>query len=118
MFNFGDPLDTAKLIWARSMSTTGPAIPEVPYDELEERELRSVFTYLYMSVEEAIGEGVEGEVMQILVNEYDVVFELLAEACDSFREAVRANRHVPVVGYSPENVKKYKRLAGVLPSES
>ena len=118
MFLFGDPLDAAKLIWARSMTTTGPAVSELPYDELEERELRSVLTYLYISVEEASREGVDDEVMQILIDEYDVAFKFLAEVSDRFREAVRTNRHVPVNGYNKENIQKYKRLAGVLPSES
>ena len=113
MFDFGDPVDTAKLVWGRSLSRTGPSVPEVPYDEMGEQDLRNAFTYLYMSVADGLREGVGASVVQVLLDEYDFVFELLAEVSDDFREAVRSNRHSPVTGYSKESVDKYKRLARV-----
>ncbi len=113
MFNFGDPLDTAKVAWNYALNVKGPAVPSVPYDELEEQDLRNVLTYLHIAVGNALQEGASEEVMKILVDEYDTVFQLLAEGCDSFREMVRANRHFPATGTSTESVQKYKELAGL-----
>ena len=113
MFDFGDPLDTARLSWEYALSVKGPKVPPVPYDELEEQDLRNVLTYLHVAVGNAAQSGASDQVLEILVDEYDEVFQLLAEGCDSFREMVRANRHFPATGSSTENTQKYKQLAGV-----
>lgn len=113
MFDFGNPLDTARLSWESALSVTGPKVPSVPYDELEEQDLRNVLAYLHIAVGDALENGLSDEVVEILVSEYDEVFQLLAEGCESFREMVRANKHFPVTGNTAENVQKYKRLAGL-----
>ena len=113
MFDFGDPLDTAKVMWDYALSAKGPALPSVSYDELEEQDLRNALAYLHIAVGNAAESGHSDEVMAILVKEYDTVFQLLAEGCDSFREMVRAGRHFPATGVSPESVQKYKELAGL-----
>ena len=113
MFDFGSPLDTAKLSWEYALSAAGPEIPFAPYDELEEQDLRNVLAYLHIAIGDALHNGLSDEVVEILVNEYDGVFQLLAEGCDSFREMVRANKHFPATGNTSENVQKYKQLAGL-----
>ena len=113
MFHFGDPQETAKIFWENALRVQGPKVPDLPYDEMEEQDLRNVFTYLYMSAQEALNQGASEEVMAILIDQYDEVFQALAEASESFRNVVRYNQHVYVGGYSKENIKKYKQLAGV-----
>ncbi len=113
MFDFGDPLDTAKVMWNYALSVKGPALPSEPYEELEEKDLRNALAYLHIAVGNAVQNGHSDEVLAILVEEYDTVFQLLAEGCEDFREMVRANRHFPATGVSPESVQKYKELAGL-----
>lgn len=113
MFDFGDPQDTAKLFWENAVRIQGPRVPDLPYDEMSEQDLRNVFTYLYISAQDALAEGASEEVVRILIDQYDEVFQALAEASESFRNVVRYNQHVYVGGYSKENIKKYKELAGV-----
>lgn len=113
MFHFGDPLEVAKIFWENAVRVQGPKVPDLPYDEMEEQDLRNIFTYLYMSVQAAFDQGASDEVMAILVAQYDEVFQALAEASEGFRNVVRYNQHVYVGGYSKENIKKYKQLAGV-----
>ena len=113
MFNFGDPLDTAKVAWNYALSVKGPAVPSVPYDEMEEQDLRNTLAYLHIAVGNGVQEGASEEVMEILVKEYDTVFQLLAEGCDEFREMVRTHKHFPATGTDKESVQKYKELAGL-----
>jgi len=113
MFDFGDPLDTAKVMWSYALSVKGPALPSVSYDELGEQDLRNALAYLHIAVGNAVESGHSDEVMAILMEEYDTVFQLLAEGCEDFREMVRAGRHFPATGVTPENVQKYKELAGL-----
>ena len=113
MFNFGDPLDTAKLAWEYALSVKGPKLPSAPYDELDEQDLRNALTYLHIAIGNALEHGASDEVVEILVEEYDEAFQVLAEGCDSFREAVFSGRHFPATGTDKESVKKYKRLAGL-----
>lgn len=113
MFDFGDPLDTAKLAWDLAFKVTGPAIPPGPYEELEEKDLRNLLAYLYIAVVDTDRDGASEEVMKILVEEYDRVFRLVSEVSKDFREGVRAGSHFPPTGSSPENIEKYKKLAEV-----
>ena len=113
MFDFGDPLDTARVMWNYAFTVKGPEVPSVPYDELEEEDLRNMLAYLHIAVGDAVEGGSSDEVLSILVQEYDTVFQLLAEGCDSFREMVGQGRHFPATGHSKESVEKYKRLAGL-----
>lgn len=113
MFNFGDPLDTAKVAWNYALSVKGPLLPSVPYDEMGEQDLRNALAYLHMAVGNGVEEGASEEVMEILVEEYDTVFQLLAEGCDKFREMVRTGKHFPATGTDKESVRKYKELAGL-----
>lgn len=113
MFNFGDAEATAQLFWENALSETGPAIPDAPYDEMMEQDLRNVFAYLYMAVLRAQHEGAADDVVEILLKQYDEVFQALADASEAFREAVRTHRHRYIGGYTKENVKKYRDMAGV-----
>ncbi len=113
MFNFGDPLDTAGVAWNYALSVKGPAVPSVPYDEMEEQDLRNTLAYLHIAVGNGVQEGASEEVMEILVEEYDTVFQLLAEGCDEFKEMVRTSKHFPATGTDKESVQKYKELAGL-----
>lgn len=113
MFDFGKPSDTAQVFWEQALKARGPKVPAVPYDELEEADLRNVFAYLYMAVTDAFSTGASDAVVEVLLKDYDEVFVLLAEGTDSFREAVRSGRHQYVMGYNKESIQKYNRLAGI-----
>jgi hypothetical protein len=113
MFVFGKPEDTAQLFREEALRSPGPSLPDRHWKEMEERDLRNAFTYLYRAVRSAHEEGVGDEVLEVLLLEYDEVFKALAETSDSFKRAVSGNRHQPVLGTTREQVDKYKKLAGV-----
>jgi len=113
MFQFGSPEDTADLLINETLNGLGPALPDCHWEEMDEQDLRNVFTYLYKCIRVAYSEGVEDEVIDVLISEYDEVFAALAAASDRFKEAVRTSKHQPVLGTNREQVDKYKKLAGV-----
>ena len=45
MFNLGNPEDTAKLFLDEALRESGPEIPTVPYDELEEEEKDDILNF-------------------------------------------------------------------------
>lgn len=118
MFNFGAPEDSADLFRRKALKVRGPKLPDCHWEEMEEKDLRNAFTYLYMSVSDALREGASDDVIEILLKEYDEVFEALAQASERFRDAVKTNRHRPVLGATRESIDKYKKLAGLYGSES
>ena len=113
MFYFGEPEGIAQTYIESTLGITGPKLPDLHYEEMEEQQLRNCFAYLYIATQRAIQEGAEQAVVDILLEQYDAVFQFLAEVSDEFREAVRSRRHRLVVPYTPENVRKYNRLAGI-----
>ena len=113
MFDFGDPLDTAKIAWDSALRVKGPKVPSASYDEMEEHDLRNMLAYLYISVQEGLEYDYSDTVMEILVSEYDQAFRVLAEGSDSFRDSVKAGRHFPATGVTPESIEKYNNLAGL-----
>lgn len=112
MFDFGRPEDTAELLYQQTLAGSGPPLPDCHWDEMEEGDLRNAFVYLYRTVRKAYGEGVSAEVLEVLVKEYDEVFTALVEVSDRFRTAVLRGKHQPVLGYTREQVDKYKAIAG------
>ena len=113
MFNFGKPEDTVALFVEESFRGKGPSLPDCHWREMEEKDLRNLFTYLYRAVRNAHTAGASDEVVELLLSEYDALFQALAETSDSFRQAVKDNKHQPVLGTTKEQVLKYKKLAGV-----
>ena len=113
MFYFGSPEDTADMLIREELNSTGPKLPDCHWEEMDEQELRNAFTYLYKCIRTAVLSEVPNEVLNALLAQYDEVFAGLAAASDRFKEAVRTNRHLPVLGHSKEQVAKYKKLAGV-----
>ena len=118
MFDFGSPEDTALLRWGMHLSDDGPGVPDGHWEEMDKDGLDNVFIYLYMAVKQALREGVEPDVVDIFLAQYDEVFEALASIDEEFREAVRDGRHQVVLGYGAEHRDKYLKLAGLRPSES
>ena len=113
MFYFGEPEEVAQTYIDSILGITGPKLPDLHYEEMDEQQLRNCFAYLYIATQRAIQEDAEQAVVDVLLEQYDAVFQLLAEASDEFREAVRGRRHRLVVAYTPENVRKYNKLAGI-----
>lgn len=113
MFDFGSPEDTASLFWGEALSRRGPSLPECPFDEMSLQDLRNAFAYLYMAIVTAKAQGVSEAVMDVLVAQYDEVFVHLAECSPEFREALLKNLHNYPTGWTPENVIKYRKLAGI-----
>ncbi len=114
MFFFGDAEQTARLYIDNKLGQTGPVIPDVHYEEMEEQDLRYVFAYLYGAVKEAHRDGADAEVIAILTRDYDAVFKQLAEVSERFRDVVARGRHIYIPNRKRENVEKYKKLAGLI----
>lgn len=115
MFFFGDPSDTAQLYWEQALSITGPLLPAVHYEEMDnEQDLKNCLTYLRIAAESAMREDAPDEVVDLLISSYDEVFAHMAKTVDSFYNAIKQNRHQYLGGYDTENVEKYRKLAGIL----
>ena len=118
MFDFGRPEDTAEVIYSAVLKKDGPGIPDCHWDEMKLEDLEKAFAYMYMAVMEAMYGGASEPVFEVLLAEYDKIFEHLAASSEDFKEAVRSHRHRIVTGTTEESVLKYHRLAGLEASES
>jgi len=118
MFEFGRPEDTAELLWKNVVTLAGPGLPDCHWEEMEERDLTNAFVYLYLTIREAILDEVSQDVIDVLVSQYDEVFEAMALSSEDFRDAVKTGRHRIVLGQQAEHREKYERLAGLRSSES
>lgn len=118
MFEFGRPEDTAELFWKNVLALTGPGLPDCHWEEMDEEHLEDALTYLYIAVREAILDEASQDVVDVLVSQYDEVFEAVALVSEELRDAVKVGKHRPVLGPGKENREKYERLAGLRSSES
>ena len=112
MFDFGSPEDTAKLFWGMALAVSGPKLPDVPVDEMEEEDLRKAIAYCYLAHQKAEQEGASDAVLEVLTEEHDKVFKALAEASQRFRDRVQRDKIHWLGGWDTENIAKYKKLAG------
>lgn len=116
MFNFGGTEQTVALYREDAGNVfNGPGFPEGHYSEMDEENLRNLFTYLWIMVKKALRDGAEEAVIETLVADYDEVFLALVEASDEFKRAVEDGAHHTPFGYEPSAVAKYRNLAGVRP---
>jgi uncharacterized radical SAM superfamily protein len=114
MFLFGSHDDIAATYWDAALSSFGEKFEAKPIDEMTVQELERAVVYARMALTSAWSDGVITEVEQVLLDQYDELFQALAEASERFREVVRSGRHQPVGPWTRENIDKYKKLAGVL----
>ena len=114
MFFYGAPEQTAQLYIDVALGNGGLKCPEGHYDEIDsEQELRIVFTYLYRALKAAYTDNADAAVVRIILEDYDAVFERLAEVSEEFRDVVRNGRHAYLPNRTSTHVAKYKQLAGV-----
>jgi hypothetical protein len=111
MFNFGSAEDTASLYWSESLNIQGPALPDAHFEEMEEQDLVHAFAYLYIALREAYRSGAADEVIELLTEPYDEVFEFLCIVRPEFVEAVLGGRHQYLPGWFPDVIKKYQGIA-------
>ena len=114
MFFYGDPQSTAQLYIENKLAQTGPKLPDVHYDEMDEQDLRYAFAYLYGALKNAYKDGADQKVIAILTEDYDAVFQRLAEVSEGFREVVARGRHAYLPDRELDTVMKYKDLAGLI----
>ena len=116
MFNFGDPIDTANLFTEEAFSKIGPQLSSASPSKMKIQDLRNALVYARMAATAAITSGASQDVIDILIEKYDKLFEALAKRSKVFVEGIKSNRHIYLGGYSIENINKYKSLAGLLDS--
>ena len=116
MFYFGDPKDSAQMLLDNVKGeSTGPPCPEKDLSEMTEHENRVALTYYYIAFHDGKRAGVASEILDVLMEKYDVLFEALAKRSEEFQNAVDGNRHQYLTGYNKPAKAKYRKLAG-LPS--
>ena len=113
MFFFGDDEDLADLYIQKAADSGGPGLPLGPLDELTLDELRLCGTYLRMAYKMAKNDNASKEVVDLIVAEYDQVFELRARNDGQFYKRIVAGRMSWLGGYSDANINKYKNLSGM-----
>lgn len=110
MFFFGEPDQIAEMIKMEFVSGFGPPKSEKPLEEQTEDELRNTITYARVYCQQAMRYGVKEDVLNILVDQYDVVFTRLAEISPSFREVVLGGAHTYLIPNSNELAVKYNNI--------
>lgn len=90
---------------------SGPNPPDVHWEEMSEKELKIAFTYCYSALSRALSDGADEATIAELTEEYDRMFQGLAQASDEFCLAVLSNRHQFLPGYDDATIEKYKRFA-------
>lgn len=118
MFHFGDPAETAKIYWDRAVKIRGPKAPAKSIDEMSLNQLKNALVYCRAAHALAETELQPKEVLDVLVAQYDEVFEALASVDSTLRDAVKLNKHKYLGGYGKDNIAKYKAMVGLGPSES
>lgn len=113
MFFFGAPEDTAKF-YMDSLENFGPEIPDCHYTEMGLDDLRNFFAMVYGVTRQAARDGVPDEVLEILLESYDELFEYIASVDSLLPLAVAEGKHQFITGREPWSVEKYKKLAGIL----
>ncbi|WGL30623.1 hypothetical protein SCRES2_gp84 [Synechococcus phage S-CRES2] len=111
MFHFGDSGQSAQLYREYALSMSGPNPPDVHWEEMSEKDLRVAFTYCYAALARALRDGADEATIAELTEEYDRMFQGLAQASDEFCLAVLSNRHQFLPGYDDATIEKYKRFA-------
>ena len=106
MFTFGNPSETAQLFLDGIVAETlGPPLIKAPFDEMSEEELRNALAWANMAIRNAQAEGLGDEVIDMLVEWYDEVFQALLEVSDSFLErSEQGLLHFPT---GPQDRPKY-----------
>lgn len=116
MFFFGEPEDSAKVFWEGAVASPGPELPDCHFDEMEEQDLLNCLTYCRMAADRAIASpGVDSSVIDILVSEFDKVFEAAVNNSPRFRANFINGIHIYLGGYEKENINKYRALAKLPP---
>ena len=113
MFYFGDPVETAKIYWDRAAKIRGPKVATKPVEEMTLSQLRNALVYCRAAHALAETELQSKEVLDVLVDQYDEVFEELASVDSILRTAIEKNRHKYLGGYEKENIAKYKAMVGL-----
>lgn len=116
MFFFGSPEDTATLMWDGALAEKGPQLPDCHPEDMTEQELLNCLAYCRMAVERALAtKGMDHSAIEILINQFDQVFEIAVNKIDAFRANFVNGTHVYLGGYATENVNKYRALANLPP---
>ena len=111
MFDFGRPEDTATLYWSDSLNVKGPPLPDEHFEDMEMEDLMNAFSYLYLALRWAYTGGASDEVIELLTEPYDEVFDLLCATREDFRNLVMKGRHQYLPGFYPDVIEKYQGMA-------
>lgn len=116
MFLLGDPSSVAQLYFENALAWSGaPRFPSGSVSELGLQDLKNLIAFAYGAYGEALEQGAQPEVLEVLLERYDEAFVALAGASEEFVRLV----HKGMVSFAPGigSRDKYLRLAG-RPSES
>lgn len=111
MFFFGSDEDTRDLYLANAFALKGPELPSTSFDELDEKQQKALFAYIYIAYNDALNDGVSGKGLDGIRELYDETFLKMVQGHPSFREAVIVGRHVYLPDYSNEVREKYQGMA-------
>ena len=106
MFAFGLPSETAQLLLDDIVAATkGPPLVTAPFDEVSEQELRNALAWVNVAIRRAQADDLDSDVVDVLVEWYDEVFQALLEVSDSFLERSKQGLlHSPT---GPQDRPKY-----------
>jgi len=113
MFHFGSPEDTASIYWDKAVGVRGPKVPRRPVDEMSMNQLMNALVYARVAHSLAETDLQPRAVLDVLVAQYDEVFEALADVSPILKDCILENKHKYLGGYDKENIEKYRKLAGI-----
>ncbi len=91
------------------LNAGGPQVPDVHYEDMEEQDMRNAMTYIYGACAAAFRDGLDEEMLAVLLDWYDEVFTALVTSSDLFRERVLDGSVIPPTGLP--NRPKYMQIA-------
>ena len=99
MFVFGDSADATRLFLDEVVaSTRGPALANKHLEDMSEEDLRVAMTWLHVAIDNALRDGADEAVIDLLYGWHEEVFTAVAEASESFRTLFKQGRITPPGG--------------------
>lgn len=110
MFVFGEPQDIAEMFRVEVASEWQVEKPTKPIEEQSIEELELSICLAREAYERALYGNSTEESLDILLDDYDELFKVLATNSETFREAVMNDTHVPIGSTAFSKITKYKEI--------
>jgi hypothetical protein len=110
MFVFGEPQDIAEMFRVEVAAEWDVEKPTNPIKEQSVEELQVSICFAREAYQRALHNDSTEESLDILLNDYDELFTVLATTSENFRNIVLNGTHVVIGSNTTEQKNKYKAI--------